>query len=130
MKHPLRLLLVLLALGGRSGPGGLGEPGRRSWGLQPTNPPVPQANSTIGSSDRKPGLELGVDKPQPTCQPATPIPIVTPAFTPQPGCSSTPGNGVLEATITTHNSTTEAVFINHSNTCSYPIGLATYRRVR
>ena len=36
---------------------------------------------------------------------------------------------MLEATITTHNSTTEAVFINHSNTCSYPIGLATYRRV-
>src|SRR6185295_13257668 len=68
-------------------------------------------------------------KPQPTCVPGNPIPVVTPAFTPGAGCSSTPGNGVLEATITTNGNTSQVVFINHSNTCSYPVGLATYRRV-
>jgi hypothetical protein len=35
---------------------------------------------------------------------------------------------VLEAVIIDHPTTTEAQFINHSNTCSYPIGLAVYER--
>jgi hypothetical protein len=41
----------------------------------------------------------------------------------------TPRPGVLEAVITDHPTTTEALFTNHSNTCSYPIGLAIYRKV-
>jgi hypothetical protein len=66
--------------------------------------------------------------PAPVCTSPTPVVVVTPAFTPGPGCSATPGNGVLDATITTSGTTTTAVFTNHSTTCSYPIGLATYQR--
>ncbi len=63
-----------------------------------------------------------------TCTSPTPIPVVTPAFTPGPGCSATPHHGDLDATISNNGATTEAVFTNHSTTCSYPIGLASYRR--
>jgi hypothetical protein len=44
-----------------------------------------------------------------------------------PGCSATPSRGSLRAEITEHATTTEARFTNRSNTCGYPIGLATYR---
>jgi hypothetical protein len=37
-----------------------------------------------------------------------------------------PPPGVLSAVITDHPTTTSALFVNHSTTCSYPIGLATY----
>ena len=63
-----------------------------------------------------------------TCVPETPVPIVTPAFTPGPGCGATPAPGVVTGSIVDHLTTTEAQFINHSATCSYPIGLAIYRR--
>jgi hypothetical protein len=35
---------------------------------------------------------------------------------------------VLEAVIIDHPTTTEARFTNHSTTCSYPVGLAIYKR--
>src|SRR5947209_120664 len=55
------------------------------------------------------------------------IVIVTPAFTPGPGCSATPTTGVVTATITIHATTTSALFTNTSTTCSYPVGLTIYR---
>src|SRR5215217_3291320 len=58
------------------------------------------------------------------CVPITPTRVATPAFTPGPGCSGTPGPNVLDATITISGTTSQAVIINHSSTCSYPIGLA------
>lgn len=68
----------------------------------------------------------------PTNTPTQPCPtppvVVTPAFTPGPGCSSNPPSGVVSAVITNHPTTTSALFTNHSNTCSYPIGLAMYRK--
>jgi len=57
----------------------------------------------------------------------TPTRVPTPAFTPGPGCPATPSNGTLRAAITEQDATTTAVFTNRSRTCSYPIGLATYR---
>src|SRR5262249_30817599 len=65
----------------------------------------------------------------PGCSTPTPPVIVTPAFTPAPGCSLTPPHGTLSAVITDHPNTTDALFTNHSNTCSYTIGLATYEKV-
>ena len=53
---------------------------------------------------------------------------MTPAFTPGPGCSAIPRHGDLDATIIQHTNTTEAIFTNHSHTCSYVIGLATYQK--
>jgi hypothetical protein len=82
----------------------------------PTNTPVPPTNTPA-----PPTLT-------PTCAPPTALPIVTPAFTPQPGCSATPRRNTLSAIIIDHPTTTEARFTNRSRTCSYPIGLATYQR--
>jgi hypothetical protein len=65
--------------------------------------------------------------PTPTSVPPTPLHVVTPAFTPAPGCSETLTADVLTAVITDHPSTTSALFMNTSNTCSYRIGLAVYR---
>ena len=62
------------------------------------------------------------------CPSVSPTRIATPAFTPRPGCSASPPSGVLEAVIIDHPTTTEARFTNHSTTCSYPIGLAVYKR--
>src|SRR6476620_9039980 len=58
------------------------------------------------------------------CTTSTPVFIVTPNFTPAPGCADTPPDGVLSAVITDHPTTTSALFTNHSTTCSYRIGLA------
>jgi hypothetical protein len=55
--------------------------------------------------------------------------VATPAFTPAPGCAATPGPQVLSAVITDHPTTTDARFTNRSHTCSYPIGLAVYRKL-
>ena len=66
--------------------------------------------------------------PTPVCPAGTPIPIVTPAFTPGPGCATQPGPNVLTATITTFTHSAVAVFNNTSTTCSYPIGFASYRK--
>ncbi len=74
-------------------------------------------------------VATGTSTPTATCVPETPVPIVTPAFTPGPGCSSTPPPGVITALITDHPTTTTAVFHNYSTTCSYPVGLASYRRL-
>jgi hypothetical protein len=64
----------------------------------------------------------------PVCPVATPTRQPTPPFTPGPGCSTTPPAGALEADITISGGTSTAVFVNHSATCSYPIGLAVYKR--
>ena len=85
--------------------------------------PSGNAVDAVGSRSQAP---LGAVTPP--CATAAPVPVVTPAFTPGPGCSATPSAGVLEATISTVGGQTQAVFINHSTTCSYPIGLATYQR--
>ncbi len=66
--------------------------------------------------------------PQETCPPGTPTRLPTPLFTPAPGCSDVPPTGVLTATITDHFYTTDAAFTNTSASCSYRIGLATYRK--
>jgi hypothetical protein len=84
-------------------------PTRTSTPVPPTRTPAPPTATT-------------------TCVPETPIPIVTPAFTPGPGCGTTPAPGVVTGSIIDHLNTTEAQFTNHSATCSYPIGLAIYRR--
>ncbi|MFL5732673.1 MAG: S-layer homology domain-containing protein [Chloroflexia bacterium] len=92
----------------------------------PTNTPVP-TNTAPPTSTSPP-----TDTPSvtPTATPACPtsVVIVTPAYTPGPSCSSTPPAGVLTAVITDQPTTTTALFTNNSSTCSYPIGLATYRK--
>jgi hypothetical protein len=65
--------------------------------------------------------------PVPCVLVGTPTRVATPAYTPGIGCSSTPPKGALRADITEHPTTTTARFVNRSQTCSYPIGLATYR---
>jgi len=64
---------------------------------------------------------------QATCGTGTPTRVATPIFTPGTGCSAIPHSGDLDATISTSGGTTQVVIINRSNTCSYPVGLATYR---
>ncbi len=66
--------------------------------------------------------------PTETCPPGTPTRVPTPLFTPAPGCSDIPADGELSATISDQVDMTEAEFTNTSSTCSYRIGLATYRR--
>ena len=95
----------------------------------PTDTPVvkPSATPTL-----PPPPPSATETPLPTSTPgcnSTPIPIVTPAFTPGPGCSLTPHHGTLDGTIIDHATTTEAIFTNHSRTCSYPVGLAIYRKM-
>src|SRR5207247_41487 len=63
-----------------------------------------------------------------TCPPGTPTRVRTPAFTPRPGCLDVPLTGELTALINDFFATTQAVFTNTSTTCSYRIGLATYRK--
>ncbi|MGH3638416.1 MAG: hypothetical protein ACRDUX_05235 [Mycobacterium sp.] len=63
-----------------------------------------------------------------SCTAATPTRIATPASTPRGGCSSTPPAGVLSATITTGGSSVQTVITNTSSTCSYPVGLAIYKK--
>jgi hypothetical protein len=53
-------------------------------------------------------------------------PTATPI--PGPGCSDVPQPGDLRATITDHPDSTTALFTNHSDTCSYQIGLAVYKK--
>jgi hypothetical protein len=54
----------------------------------------------------------------------------TPTATPPPGpgCSDIPHAGDLRAVITDHPDSTTALFTNRSNTCSYRIGLAIYKK--
>ena len=63
-----------------------------------------------------------------TCPVGTPTRVPTPAFTPKTGCSATPPNGDLTAVITDTSNPTVATITNNSNTCSYPTGLAIYRK--
>ncbi len=132
MKHPLRLVLVLLAVAMALGVAASLNTAGPVNAIKLADPPVPGIDSV---TDQGSGLGVSgklAEKPHPsvTCVAGgTPIPVVTPAFTPGPGCSSVPGNGILDASITTHGATTEAVFTNHSQTCSYPIGLAVYQRL-
>jgi hypothetical protein len=58
----------------------------------------------------------------------SPTRVATPIFTPAPGCTDRPRSGDLRALITDHPNTTEALFTNRSNTCSYRIGLAIYKK--
>jgi hypothetical protein len=93
---------------------------------QPTNaqPPGPLNKP----APLPPAVESATATPLPSPGCATPIPVVTPTFTPGPGCSAVPPPGRVSATITDGTSTTSAQFTNHSNTCSYPIGLAVFKR--
>ncbi len=52
-----------------------------------------------------------------------------PTATPGTGCSETPQAGDLRARITDHTGSTTALFTNRSASCSYQIGLATYKKV-
>jgi hypothetical protein len=54
----------------------------------------------------------------------------TPTATPPPGpgCSDIPHAGDLRAVITDHPDSTTALFTNRSDTCSYRIGLAIYKK--
>lgn len=96
----------------------------------PTNTPRPPTATSTPTLPPPPPSATATPLPTntPVCNPSTPIPIVTPAFTPGPGCSLTPRHGDLDATIISHVNTTEAIFTNHSRTCSYPIGLAIYQK--
>jgi hypothetical protein len=62
------------------------------------------------------------------CVPGTPTRIATPAWTPAAGCTLRPRSDTLSARITDHANFTEARFTNRSTICSYPIGLATYKK--
>ncbi len=63
--------------------------------------------------------------------PTLAYPQVTPGPTATPGngCSETPQAGDLRARITDHAGSTTALFTNRSASCSYQIGLATYKKV-
>lgn len=79
----------------------------------------------LASINRAPNNPL---VPQETCPPGTPTRIPTPLFTPAPNCLDAPRtSGVLRANIVDHQETTEGIFSNTSNACSYRIGLANYR---
>ncbi len=94
-----------------------------------TQPASARVAPGVGVNTSTNGAVTWTPTPGPICPTGTPTRVPTPAFTPASGCSATPGAGTLEATITTSSGAfTEAVFTNHSTTCSYPIGLATYRR--
>ncbi len=95
-----------------------------------TNTPVPPTATSTPTLPPPPPSETATALPTntPVCNSGTPTPVVTPAFTPGPGCSSTPHHGDLDATIIDHPTTTEARFTNNSRTCSYPIGLAIYQK--
>src|SRR5690242_19613152 len=60
----------------------------------------------------------------------TPAPPSHRTYTPTPrsGCTERPPHGTLTARITDHADSTEALFTNHSPTCSYDIGLAVYKK--
>ena len=62
-----------------------------------------------------------------TCPAKTPTRVPTPAFTPKSGCSATPASGDLSGVITDGSNPTVATVTNNSG-CSYPIGLAIYRK--
>src|SRR5262249_29597112 len=103
--------------GGALGDGRSGEdqpPGScrlQSPCVTPTNTPVPPTVTTTV-----------------VCPASTPTRLPHPLFTPAPGCSSVPPSGDLSASII-DGSPAMAVFRNHSTTCSYLIGLASYQRV-
>ena len=80
----------------------------------PTNTPTPTMTRTPQTSE--------------SCPEGTPTRIPTPSFTPAGGCSTTPPNGVLNATISTTGNEVTATFTNTSTTCSFPIGLAVYKK--
>jgi hypothetical protein len=63
---------------------------------------------------------------QPTREPIPPV--IEPTETPAPGCEDRPHHGDLRAVITDSPATTSARFTNRSDTCSYRIGLAVYKR--
>jgi hypothetical protein len=93
----------------------------------PSNTPTRTPTTAPSNTPTRTPTTRPTNTPTTTCVPETPVVVVTPAFTPGPGCSLTPAPGVVTAVITDHPGTTSAVFTNHSTTCSYPIGLASYR---
>jgi hypothetical protein len=99
-------------------PTGTSEPATRTpTPLPPKNTVTPQPPTATPSP------------PPTTCATQTPTRVPTPAFTPAPGCSAIPRRQDLRAVITDHAGATEALFTNHSATCSYPIGLAVYQKL-
>ena len=93
----------------------------------PTSTPTSSNTPTNTPTDTYTNTPTTSPTNTPPCPTDTPVVVVTPAYTPLPGCSSTPDPGVVTAVITDHPATVSALFTNHSTTCSYPIGLASYR---
>jgi hypothetical protein len=62
------------------------------------------------------------------CPVGTPTRVPTPAFTPHYMCSSTPPAGVVTGMITDASNPTVAKITNFSSKCSYPVGLAIYKK--
>jgi hypothetical protein len=96
-----------------------------------TRTPAPKPSRTPTLPPPPPTSTPTLPPPPPTgtvCPQQSPTRVATPAFTPAPGCSVNPGSR-LRATIIDHPTTTDAIFTNRSNTCSYPIGLAIYRKL-
>jgi hypothetical protein len=86
------------------------------------------ATATPGTTSTATRTPTSVVTPVTTCPPGTPTRIATPAFTPAPGCNGRPTGNQLRGDITVTGNTSVAVFTNRSNTCSFPIGLASYQR--
>ncbi len=63
-----------------------------------------------------------------SCPVGTPTRVPSPSFIPAYGCSSTPPSGVLTGVITDNSNPTVATIKNTSSACSYPVGLAIYRK--
>jgi hypothetical protein len=96
-----------------------------------TRTSVPKNTATPTLPPPPPTSTPTLPPPPPTvtvCPSGTPTRVPTPPYTPAPGCSPNPGSR-LSAVIIDHATTTDAVFTNRSQTCSYPIGLAIYRKL-
>src|SRR5215204_232488 len=93
---------------------------------QPANAQLPSAFQVPPDSAAAPLKDTVT--PFPTCPPsASPTRQATPAFTPGPGCGN-PDPDDLGAEIQVVGNQSVAEFTKCSTTCSYPIGLAVYKR--
>jgi hypothetical protein len=105
---------------------------RTNTPVPPSSTPVPPSRTPTATATLPPAIPTNtptLPPPPPTVCGATPTRVATPPFTPGPGCSPNPGHNVLDGTIIDHATTTEARIINHSTTCSYPVGLAVYQKL-
>ncbi|MEO8601610.1 MAG: hypothetical protein ABI629_03435 [bacterium] len=100
-----------------------------------TATPLPSTNTPTKTStplptNTKTSTPTATRTPQPdeSCPEGTPTRIPTPNYTPAGGCTSTPPDGVLTVTLSTTGGVVTATITNNSTTCSYPVGLAVYRK--